>query len=315
MEGWVHRRDLIEPARLKALSQRSDARGALQLGSQLAGLAVLGSGIEALWGSWWGVPVFLAQGVLLWGFGYAGQHELMHRTVFRSRALNDAAAALAGFLRCFPTAYSRAWHFAHHSYTKIPDRDPELLGTTPLTLGRYIGYVLGYDYMWWRWSILLRVAAGRRTEPYLSEAEFRPLVLEARVHLALYALIALLSVLLGSGLALTCWIGPLLVTTPFYRFYLVAEHYGRPQVADIIENSRTTRAGALLRWLMWTMPYHTEHHLFPGVPFYRLAALSQALRVGGHPAMRANVIARSHIAVNAEILRGLWTGDPLCRLR
>jgi len=300
---------------LKALSRRSDPWGLAQLASQLACLLALGWSVNALWGSWWGVPAFLMQGALLWGFGYAGQHELMHRTVFRTRWANDWAAYTAGFLRFFPTDYSRLWHFAHHRNTKLPDRDPELVGTTPLTLRSYIEFVLGLDYIWWRWSILLRVAAGRRVEPYLSDAEFRPLVLEARVHLALYGLIAFVSILLKSWAALMCWVGPLVVTAPFYRFYLVAEHYGRPQVSDILENTRTTDAGWLLRWLMWNMPYHTEHHLFPGVPFYQLGRLSRMLRESGNRLMEANVIARSHVAVNCQIIRGLLRGDPLCRLR
>src|SRR5262249_16703606 len=154
--------DLVEPVVLKSLSQRSDVRGALQLVSQLACLLALGWSINALWGSWLGVPVFLMQGVLLWGFGYAGQHELMHRTVFRTRWANDWSAYLAGFLRFFPTDYSRLWHFAHHRNTKLPGKDPELIGTTPLTLRTYLEFVLGLDYVWWRWSILLRVAAARR---------------------------------------------------------------------------------------------------------------------------------------------------------
>lgn len=315
MEGWVHRRDLIDPKTLKALSQRSDGLGAVQLASQLAGMAALAWGIDRLWGSWWGVPVFLMQGALLWGFGYAGQHELLHRTVFRARWANDGAAYLAGFLRFFPSDYSRAWHFVHHRHTKDPERDSELIGASRLSLGRYLQFVLGLDYLWWRWSILLRVAAGRRTEPYFSDADFSPLVVEARIHIALYALIVILSVLFGTWAAVMCWVGPLVVATPFYRVYIVAEHYGRPQVSDIILNSRTTRAGWFLRWLMWNMPYHTEHHLFPGVPFHKLGALSRALRAGANPAMRANAIARNHIAVNRDLIRGLMRGDPLAQLR
>ena len=147
------------------------------------------------------------------------------------------------------------------------------------------------------------------------DAFFKPLVVEARIHLALYALIAFMSVAFGTWAAAISWIGPLVVTTSFYRAYIAAEHYGRPQVADIILNSRTTHAGWFLRWLMWNMPYHTEHHLFPGVPFHKLGALSRALRTGGNPAMQANEIARNHLAVNWGIFRGLMRGDPLSQLR
>jgi fatty acid desaturase len=29
---------------------------------------------------------------------------------------------------------------------------------------------------------------------------------------------------------------------------------------------------------MWNMPYHAEHHLFPSIPFHRLAAAHAAIR-------------------------------------
>ena len=310
MEGWIARSDLIEPRALKELSRRSDILGALQLVSQYIALALGGFAIDALWGSWWCVPVFLFQGAILWGYGYAGQHELLHRTVFTARRANDWVGYLAGFVRFFPTDYSRAWHFVHHRNTKDPDKDSELIGTTPLTVGSYLLFLSGADYWWWRCLILLRCAAGRRTEPYFSDAEFRSLAVEARVHLALYALILAVSVWFGTWAALQYWIGPLLAATPFYRLYLVAEHYGRPQVPnDILRNTRTTRAGPILRWLMWNMPYHTEHHLFPGVPFHRLSALSRTLRASGHPAMAANEIGAGHLSIAWMMLRGLLRGD------
>ena len=30
---------------------------------------------------------------------------------------------------------------------------------------------------------------------------------------------------------------------------------------------------AAIRWLMWNMPYHAEHHAFPAIPFHALPAL------------------------------------------
>ena len=53
------------------------------------------------------VPAFLLQGVILWGFCYAGQHELGHWTVFRNRTLNDAVGHLASFLRVYAHSYQR----------------------------------------------------------------------------------------------------------------------------------------------------------------------------------------------------------------
>src|SRR5215471_14044959 len=90
MDDWVAKRglSLIEAKRLRQLSERSDAQGLLQLGSQLIALAVTGAGIVRFWGSWWGVPFFLAHGILI-NCLYAGQHEMSHWTAFKSRWLNN----------------------------------------------------------------------------------------------------------------------------------------------------------------------------------------------------------------------------------
>jgi fatty acid desaturase len=42
--------------------------------------------------------------------------------------------------------------------------------------------------------------------------------------------------------------------------------------------TRTTLTGFPIRFLMWNMPYHAEHHLCPAVPFHRLPALHRLLR-------------------------------------
>ena len=87
--------------------------------------------------------MFVAHGVILWGFCYAGQHELGHWTVFRSRALNDAFGHLASFPRFYAHNYQRFFHFAHHRHTKVAGRDPELLVQKPWTLVGYLGFVAG----------------------------------------------------------------------------------------------------------------------------------------------------------------------------
>ena len=38
----------------------------------------------------------------------------------------------------------------------------------------------------------------------------------------------------------------------------------------MLENTRTTKTTWLVRKLAWNMPYHIEHHSYPGVPFHHL---------------------------------------------
>ena len=57
----------------------------------------------------------------------------------------------------------------------------------------------------------------------------------------------------------------------------------RPGAADAqaddapLANTRTTLSCAPLRFLMWNMPYHAEHHTAPAVPFHALPALHRDL--------------------------------------
>jgi fatty acid desaturase len=45
-----------------------------------------------------------------------------------------------------------------------------------------------------------------------------------------------------------------------------------------LTNTRTTLTNAVVRLLMWNMPFHAEHHLYPSIPFHRLADAHGVLR-------------------------------------
>ena len=310
MDDWIARKDLIEARRLKALSRRSDLLGWFQVLSQLGAAALTGYAIHALWGSWWVVPVFVAHGIILWGFGYAGQHEFGHWTVFRSRALNDAFGHLASFPRFYAHNYQRFFHFAHHRHTKVADQDPELLVQEPWNFMGYLKFVAGLAL----WIALIRNvvehAFGHAPELFLREKERRIVIREARLYLLGYAALIALSIYFESWAALIYVWGPMLVTTAFYRLYVAAEHHGLPNGRGVIGSTRTTRAGPILRWLMWQMPYHTEHHLFPGVPFHKLGALSRELRERPDSKLAgSNEVAPGYITVNLELLAMLRRGE------
>jgi fatty acid desaturase len=65
---------------------------------------------------------------------------------------------------------------------------------------------------------------------------------------------------------------------PFLRLYLLAEHGDCPQVANMLENTRTTFTNRVVRFVAWNMPYHAEHHCYPAVPFHNLPALHDIAR-------------------------------------
>jgi fatty acid desaturase len=319
MDGFVGRRGAIEAKRLRRLSQRSDARGALQMGSHVGAVVATGIALNATWGTLWVVPIFVVHGVLL-TFLYAGQHELSHSTVFRTRWLNEAFGRAIGFLMLYPRDFDQLQHFAHHRYTQDWARDGEL-GRPRYTPTSFLLWVIGPTYWSSRVARILRFSAGTVTEPYIREAERPGLIREARLHLAGYLLIAGASVALGSWAAVTYWLAPMMLLKWTHQFQNVIEHFGMTHADDAWANTRSTRSGALMRWLCWNMQYHTAHHTFPAVPFHALPELHRELvaRIGTEPpsmtysgfmwaSIRALSGGRSEADYSDDVT---WVADPV----
>ena len=275
MQESFSRRDILEPSELRELNTRSNLMGSLQMGSHLLALA-LAAWLHAIaLGSWWVLATGFVLGVII-NFLYAAQHELSHSTVFRTRSVNEHFGRVIGFVQLFPRDFDQVMHFAHHQWTQDWERDGELV-REPFTLTSYLLWLLGVTY--WRNRIMgmIRHAAGVVHEPYVRRDEEAKVILEARLHLAGYALVAAISLIAESWAALTFWILPMLLTKPVHQLQNTIEHLGLSHENDVVENTRSTRTNAVLRWLCWQMPYHTAHHTFPSVPFWSLRRLNDKL--------------------------------------
>ena len=123
---------LLPRETIRALSRRSDARGALQLVVHLAILAATGTLVWAGRGHPWLAAALTLHGAVLC-FLFCALHECIHRTAFATRALNDAVAFVCGPLLVLPPEYFRLFHFAHHRFTQNRARDPELATPPPAT--------------------------------------------------------------------------------------------------------------------------------------------------------------------------------------
>lgn len=272
MDASFSRRQLLEPADLKALNQRSDGRGWLQLGSHLGAIAIAATLHAQAIGTGWVLLTGFALGVLI-NFLYAAQHELSHSTVFATRKLNEIWGRIIGFAMIFPRDYDQIMHFAHHQWTQDWDRDGELV-REPYTLTTYLLWLSGVTYWRNRVTGVIRRARGIIIEPYIRKDEEAKVIRESQIHLALYAAIILLSFATGSWAWLTFWILPMVLTKPVHQLQNTIEHLGLSHEDDILNNTRSTRANAFIRWLCWQMPYHTAHHTFPSVPFWKLKDLN-----------------------------------------
>lgn len=269
---------ILTGAELRGLSRRSDLRGVVRAGTH--GLMVLAAG-WLVWraGPWTLLPAMLLLGIVQAAL-FAPIHETMHLTAFRARRANAVVGWLAACPSLLNWHFYTAFHLAHHRHTQDPERDPELAMMPPSSLDAYLWRVLALPY----WRTRLQVARdGLRGDlsayPYIPERAAPRVVRSIRLMCAfVLACAALSTVFVGWWAPLVFWIGPQVLGQPFLRLYLLTEHTLCTMDDNGLTNTRTTLTNGAMRLLMWNMPFHTEHHLYPSIPFHRLPDAHAAIR-------------------------------------
>ncbi len=228
-------------------------------------------------------------------------HEAAHRTLFRTRWLNDVFCDWAcARIMWNDVGRYRKHHLRHHANTGTdldPDRslvEPfpttrrslarkmarDLVGLTALR--RIVGLVL-MDVGVLEYTVAAdarhRPREGRTILDYARDgARHLPGVILTNVALAL--------VLAASGHAWLYGAWALAYMTTFSVFVRVrsfAEHACMAGGTNVLDNTRTTRAGFLARATVAPIHvnYHLEHHMLVAVPHYRLPAMHSMLRRRG----------------------------------
>lgn len=252
------------------LVARSDVSGLRHLAFHWGAIALCGALIVVQAPLW---PLaMLAQGILL-VFLFTLLHETSHKTPFKSGWINDIVGHICGFILILPANWFRFFHFAHHRFTQIPGKDPELDAPKPVTRAQYLVHVSGIPVWISHVRTLVANAAGRHAYTYVPQARHAKITREARAYLLGYAVLFGVSIWQASAILLFVWLVPMLIGQPFLRLYLLAEHGRCPTVANMFENTRTTFTNRIVRALAWNMPFHTEHHTYPSVPFHKLPEL------------------------------------------
>lgn len=300
------KRDPIPAAQLRQLQQRSDLRGLLRFAGHL--LAMLGTGVLyalalARSGSW---PL-LALATVTYGFTFvtmfAAMHESVHRTAFKSQWLNDTVGWLAGLLSFYNSSFYRHYHGWHHRFTQLPGKDPERSDRIPTGWFSYLVEMSGFS--WWTGKLrtYCTLALGRTAAyGYLNDKTGPAVVRSVRVQLLVYAAAAVGSLALGELYFVAYWLLPVAAAQPLLRIILLAEHTGcaEGEDDDALSNTRTTHTLWPVRFLMWEMPYHAEHHRHPSLPFFSLASAHRQL--GPHLLHDAR---RGYLGVHLDFLKGL----------
>lgn len=290
-------KDILQPEEIRHLTARSDLRGALYIiqtwlliSAIFALLILLPNPLTFI------LAVFLLGGQQLACAVIA--HEATHRTLFKTRWLNDSPADwLCARPIWLDVRRYREHHIKHHKYTGV-DGDPDLSLVDPFPCSRkslhrkFVRDLLGLSGLR-RIVGLLGMDFGILRYTVAAEVERLPKNNRQWYHYAITGINNLLPVILtnaviagllamaGAAWAYSAWVIAYLTTFSLYlRIRSIAEHACTEKTEDFLRNTRSTRAGLLARLTVAPMSvnYHIEHHLMASAPFYRLPELHKLLQ-------------------------------------
>lgn len=290
-------RNVIDNDTLKRLSERSDGPGLRHLAGHFAVILASGWLLSEAY-AFGGIVILPA--LVLHGFAlvtlFAPTHEAGHATAFKTAWIGKAVAWICGVITLNNGDFYRRFHHWHHRFTQIPGKDPELGRPKPHNWATYLHRLAGLYYYKDRLREALNVALYRFDHPYIPERAKPRLAWSARAQFAVYGVVAIGAIMLETWAPVTYWLLPMMFGQPVLRAILLAEHTGCTEDANGLTNTRTTYASWPVRFLMWNMPFHAEHHLHPAVPFHRLPELHQLIKE------RLTHISPSYPAAQQEIV-------------
>lgn len=279
---------------MSVLMQRDDLKGWIQTLSHLGWFVATGAMAYAVFhlvdsDNWiWSAPLLLLalfiHGTMGPFMGLIAIHELQHRTVFKSRKLNEFFEKVYAFISWSDYIWYQQSHTLHHMATCHREHDGEVVLPLRFSLkpSAWLA-LLAWDprNTWTRWELTWRHAKGdiqgdwyNHVLPVTDTRLRRRHRNWARFLLLGHASLAMafvasghwfLIVLFTLGTQYCRWLGFLCGAT---------QHYGlASDQPDFRLNTRTFTCSWLPAFYYWNMQYHLEHHMYPAVPFYNLPRL------------------------------------------
>ena len=282
--------DFFSPEAWATLTARSPTRG-LWLVAHCWAVIGAAMAVGAVW------PLTVPLMVLVVGARQLGlfvlMHDAAHGLLHPDRRIND----FVGQAFCSSSLHAyRPYHLQHHRYVQQTE-DPDLVLSAPFPITRaslrrkLLRDLTGQTFVKQRFGhIASRLA--RRTPEESAVRLFMQELAKDRRFLIGNALAFALFALGGIGWVwLTLWLMPMMTWLPLVsRVRNIAEHaLIAENEADPLRQARTTNANWVERALVapYWVNYHAEHHLFTGVPCWKLRAAHRALQDRGVTARMA----------------------------
>lgn len=243
-------------------------------------------------------------------------HESGHRTAFATKRLNDVVCWISAILMLQSPSFFREFHGQHHRETQDPETDPEIceapeyLDGWPPNVVIYLGLACGQLLMMGKlmFTAACSLIAGEemwtKLFPFIRARKRAQIARESRLVLLV------LTAITAAGITWVPGFGYVLLAWPLAHlwlgFYLMPEHTGLPNDGSQLHRTRTVKSNALVRWMMWNMPYHALHHAHPAIPFHAVPEANARI------ADDLEHVSSGYIAFHIEALGrslGLWR-DP-----
>ncbi|MEN8803469.1 MAG: fatty acid desaturase [Thiogranum sp.] len=237
--------------------------------SYVATVAVALTGILSLW---FAVPMV----AVLTYLSYTVLHESVHGSITGNdqslRWLNKALGYMAAWIVMIPLTAHRHEHTAHHRYANDEVRDPDFhigkMDSSPLAPVRAA-----------LWSCVSQFSYYAKNR-WTNAPSRQNLSLCIEVVAALLPRLAVLAAgywVEGLALFVLAWL-----IGAIFLLYLFAYAVHRPheRVGRYVDTSTVLLPGPLqplLDWFWMYQNYHSIHHLFPRVPFYKYAKLYEEI--------------------------------------
>lgn len=300
-------RSKLQPARFRELSKRNDLQGWMQAGGHFGLFCLTGGAVYLTWTQSLWIPFLIAlfaHGTFASFFRGTAVHELGHGTVFQTKRLNDFFLYLFSMISWWNPFDYTASHTYHHRYTLHPEGDREVLLPVHPNVGRTFllqmftinlltqpGRTFGKGGILSTIWITMLDAVGKIPSTEIPANEWlealhadqpdqhRRSMMWSRIQLAFHGVV--LVVATATGL----WVLPLIVTIPSYianwlsYFVGLTQHCGlKEDMTDFRKNTRSIHLPKFVEFLYWHMNWHTEHHMYAGIPCYNLPAMAAEIR-------------------------------------
>tara|TARA_B100001123_G_scaffold102190_1_gene118243 strand:- start:261 stop:1433 length:1173 start_codon:yes stop_codon:yes gene_type:complete len=290
-------RSRIKHSTLRELSKRSDLQGWFQAGGHVGLWMITGAITYLFWyqQNWLGfILTLFTHGTITSFFAGVAPHELGHGTVFRTKWLNTVFLYLTSFISWYDHVDYNTSHTYHHRYTLHPEGDREVLLPMKPTVGKTFliqlftinlltkrgrtigkGGLLSNIY----WTIKSALGSDKPHEWMMALHSDQPdqhvrSIYWSRILVTGHGFILIFAIATGQ------WVLPIIVSVaPFianWASYSVGmtQHTGlMDKVPDFRKSVRSIKINPVHSFLYWRMNWHTEHHMYAGVPCYNLKRL------------------------------------------